>query len=402
MAQGRSRHQRGRVVSTTTGGWEIHYNVYLTDPATGKPKRHDRSRVVGHAPKMRKAEAETILAAELAAVNGGPLARVTDSTVSFGEGMRNFYIPMRGANWRPATRRSNEGYLKKQIYPRLEHVALRDITKFQVQMLFNHLATSGYSYNVVYHVRDIIKAALAEAVEQDVLERNVARKTVIPEIEEREKPVLPVEWYAKLLAGLRTSRDRAIFPVASFCALRPSEIFGLSWGSYQGSTFKVMNTAWRGQFQPKKIKRKNRYGRTNYRWVAIPEAVRRAIDEWGRECGTTEENALMFSAIGARGRKLLDKPMLPDNWLRLRLYPVSSRLGIGFHPTFQVLRRSFSTHGKKEAHPTEMQAQLGHSDIRTTLHIYTQITDPEVARMVNQVTNRILGLGEEVEPGSVQ
>jgi integrase len=53
---------------------------------------------------------------------------------------------------------------------------------------------------------------------------------------------------------------------------------------------------------------------------------------------------------------------------------------MAFHPTFQVLRRSFSTHGKKEAHPTEMQAQLGHSDIRTTLDIYTQITDPEVAR----------------------
>jgi integrase len=402
MARGRSRYQRGRVVATEAGGWEIHYNVYLTDPASGKPKRHHRSRVVGHAPKMRKAEAETILAAELAAVNGGPLARVADGTLSFGEWMRNFYIPMRGANWRPATRRSNDGYLKKQIYPRLEHVPLKDISKFQVQMLFNQLAAAGYSYNVVYHVRDIIKAALAEAVDQDVLERNVARKTAIPEIEEREKPVLPVEWYAKLLAGLRTPRDRAIFLVASFCALRPSEIFGLTWGSYQGSTFKVMNTAWRGQFQPKKIKRKNRYGRTNYRWVAIPEAVRRAIDEWNRECGTTEENALMFSAIGARGRKPLDKPMLPDNWLRLRLYPVSNRLGIGFHPTFQVLRRSFSTHGKKEAHPTEMQAQLGHSDIRTTLDIYTQITDPEVARMVNQVTNRILGLGEEVEPGSVQ
>jgi hypothetical protein len=142
MAQGRSRYQRGRVVSTTTGSWEIHYNVYLTDPVTGKPKRHHRSRVVGHA-----------------------------------------LHSLRGANWRPATRRSNDGYLKKQIYPRLEQVALRDISKFQLQMLFNQLATAGYSYNVVYHVRDIIKAALAEAVDQDVLERNVARKTVIPEIE---------------------------------------------------------------------------------------------------------------------------------------------------------------------------------------------------------------------------
>jgi len=52
---------------------------------------------------------------------------------------------------------------------------------------------------------------------------------------------------------------------------------------------------------------------------------------------------------------------------------------------------------QKEAHPTD-----GHSDIRTTLDIYAQISDPEVARMVNQVTNRILGLGEEGESGSVQ
>ena len=31
----------------------------------------------------------------------------------------------------------------------------------------------------------------------------------------------------------------------------------------------------------------------------------------------------------------------------------------------------------------------------------TQITDPEVARMVNQVTNRILGLDGEAELGSI-
>jgi hypothetical protein len=67
-----------------------------------------------------------------------------------------------------------------------------------------------------------------------------------------------------------------------------------------------------------------------------------------------------------------------------------------------VLRRSFPAHGKKEAHPTEMQVQLGHSDIRAALDTYAQISDPEVARMVNQVTNRILGLSEEGASESVQ
>jgi hypothetical protein len=52
--------------------------------------------------------------------------------------------------------------------------------------------------------------------------------------------------------------------------------------------------------------------------------------------------------------------------------------------------------------PDRNAGPILHSDIRTTLDIYTQISDPEVARMVNQVTNRILGLDGEVEPGSVQ
>jgi outer membrane protein assembly factor BamB len=97
MPRGRSRYQQGRVVSTAAGGWEIHYNIYLTDPQTGKAKRRHRSRVVGYRPKMRRAEAEAILAAEIAAVNGGPVARVADGTITFGDWMRNFYIPMRGA-----------------------------------------------------------------------------------------------------------------------------------------------------------------------------------------------------------------------------------------------------------------------------------------------------------------
>ncbi len=63
------------MVATEGGGWEIHYSVYLTDPVTGKPKRHHRSRVVGYKPKMHRAHAEKILGAELAAINGDPVTR---------------------------------------------------------------------------------------------------------------------------------------------------------------------------------------------------------------------------------------------------------------------------------------------------------------------------------------
>ena len=115
MARGRARYQRGRVVATEAGGWEIHYNVYLTDPTTGKGKRHHRSRVVGYKPKMHRSDAEKILASELATINGGPVTRAADGTITFGNWMRNFYIPMRGANWRDATRRTNLGCLTSHV-----------------------------------------------------------------------------------------------------------------------------------------------------------------------------------------------------------------------------------------------------------------------------------------------
>jgi hypothetical protein len=182
MARGRARYQRGRVIATEGSGWEVHYNVYLTNPTTGKPKRHHRSRVVGYKPKMHRADAEKILDAELAAITGGPVTRAADGVITFGNWMRNFYIPTRGANFqdaprRAAPRRTNLDYLNSHVYPTLEHVALRDISKFQVQMLLNRLAAKKYSYTVVYHVRDLSKAASAEAMDQEVLKRNVARKT---------------------------------------------------------------------------------------------------------------------------------------------------------------------------------------------------------------------------------
>ena len=82
---------------------------------------------------MHRADAEKILAAELAAINGGPITRIADGTITFGNWMRNFYVPMRGANWRDATRRTNLDYLTSHVYPTLEHVPLKDITKGMLQ-----------------------------------------------------------------------------------------------------------------------------------------------------------------------------------------------------------------------------------------------------------------------------
>ena len=84
-----------------------------------------------------------------------------------------------------------------------------------------------------------------------------------------------------------------------------------------------------------------------------------AVEEWKRHSRNAAPEALMFPGTRARGRHDIASPMYPANWLRLTLYPVTDELKVGFHPTFQVLRRSFSTHGQEELKPKEMQVVLG-------------------------------------------
>jgi len=49
-----------------------------------------------------------------------------------------------------------------------------------------------------------------------------------------------------------------------------------------------------------------------------------------------------------------------------------------------------------------MQAQLEHSDIRSTLGIYTKTLAPEVLEMANQVTNRLLDAADDAERDAIQ
>jgi hypothetical protein len=117
-----------------------------------------------------------------------------------------------------AARRTNLDYLTTHVYPTLEYRP----TQRHHQVSDPDATQPAGRRGILLHgclpcVRSD-QSGLAEAVDQEVLERNVARETVIPEIEESDKPVLPVEMYAKLLAGLDGIRDRAIFLIACFCA----------------------------------------------------------------------------------------------------------------------------------------------------------------------------------------
>lgn len=371
---GRARHQdgwveeRGKKRKTFYG----HYFVRIAGP-DGKDIRRHIGVKLGTKSEIRKWEAEAKLRSIIAsATKVAP--RTEDQTLRWF--MVEKFLPMKAPSWQPSTCATNKGNIDNRILPALGNLALTAIGKFECQMFLNGLAEKNYSRTVVEHCRIMLKAALEEALEADLIGKNPARKLDMPSTREVVKAVLP-KTDARVLLEALGARDRLIMMIGAFCAMRPGEIFGLKWSSWQGDSFLIEGTAWRGQL---KTTAKTRQSKAP---VAIPDLLLAAVQEWRKENSQAPLDSLMFP--NEKGR-----PMRPENWLRRRVKPIANRLGISCPVHFQVLRRTFATNAQAFCDPKGVQSHLRHASITTTMDEYTQPVTASTRKLVNQVAEDVM------------
>src|SRR5207237_2551202 len=84
------------------------------------------------------------------------------------------WLPLREATWRPSTRASAEHVLGL-VLVKFGKVPLERLDTIAIQNWLNGLA-STYSDSVVKHCRIYIKSILEEAVDQDYLRKNLAKR----------------------------------------------------------------------------------------------------------------------------------------------------------------------------------------------------------------------------------
>jgi integrase len=374
----RTRHQNGWVEERGSRHkrWYGHYYVYSADESGKETRRHIGVQL-GEKAKLRKWEAEDRLRKIIASASK---AQPKPNSLTLDWFTRERFLPMRSAQWAPSTRETNLYTLESHILPALGSKALCELEKFHCQVFLNSLAENGFSFTVVDHSRTMLKAILEEALDADLIGKNPARKLVNPECKESEKHVLPKS-QARLLIESLTLRDRLIAMIAAFCAMRPGEIFGLQWPSWRGQNFHIEGTAWRGTLRPGKAKTKGSKAP-----VAIPDILVPLLEAWRDEHGS-EPIGLMFAS--EKGT-----PMRPENWLRRRIKPVAKAIGISVPVNFQVLRRTFATNAQSHGNAKDVQTHLRHTDIATTLGIYTQPIDASVRKLVNDVAEDVMSAQE--------
>jgi integrase len=202
---------------------------------------------------------------------------------------------MKVGGWRPATERGVRIDLRCYITPALGVVPLAELNTLNCQQFIYSLAKRGLSEPVIVRCRTLLKAVCEMALDMEILRRNPAKHLTLPDCKVTPKPTLPKETLRTLLGAITDPRDHLILLLGVFCAVRPSELFGLTWGTYDGDKLIIRSTAWNGRLYEGKTKtHKSRAP------LYLPSVIRYEIERWRKLCPDSSPDALMLRPRTAR------------------------------------------------------------------------------------------------------
>jgi len=373
-------HQKGTILPEEDS-YVGFYSRKVKNPDTGKTK-WKRIRVnLGLRSKISKYQARETLEAEINKCTAGTTQAKHDSKiVTLGWFTRKRFFPLKeGAAWRQSTAINRKADIEQDILAKFGDLEMNLIDKFMLQTHLNELA-KRLSAGRVAHARFYLKAIFDEAIDQEFLTANAARKLVLPkELRAVDKTVLTWDQLRLVLASVPL-RDRILLTLDMTEALRPSELFALRWSGFDmdACTLTVRQTAYRGKLRD--------FGKTkkSLRTVHLPEGLANELWLWKQECPNPSSEAFIFPNARKRGGAEKNSFIRTDNYRSRVLKKLARELGLP-KLNFQVLRRTMATLAQTKGGVKDVQGILGHSKADTTVNVYMQ----EIEESVKQTQDAI-------------
>jgi len=374
-------HQRG-TVRLEHHSWVGYMNIKVLDPNTGESKwKKQRVGVLGTKSKMTKHQAQDSLDGIIAQKTGGTTqARADEQIATLGWFTRNRFFPLReGSTWKEETASSRKSAIERDILAKFGDVPLEQIDKFMLQTHLNDLARM-LSAGRVMHARFYMKAIFEEAIDLDFVEKNPARKLILPTLlRSVDKTTLTWDQLRLVLASVPL-RDRILLTLDMTETFRPSELFALRWNGFDmdNRTLMVNQTAFRGKLRD--------WGKTrkSLRTVHLPEGLANDLWLWKQECPDGSADAFIFPNSRKRNGAMKNGFIRTDNYRARVLKKLAEELGLS-KLNFQVLRRTIATLAQTKGSVKDVQGILGHTKADTTVNVYMQQIEEGVKQTLDAI-----------------
>lgn len=292
--------------------------------------------------------------------------------------------------------------------PYVGNIKLKALQTSDLQRLFNNLlkdgraatepdkeANPGLSLKSVHNIRTTVKAALRQAVDNDLIIKNPASATKLPKMEKKE--VMPfTREEAECFLNTVKSLDHRLFSafyIALFTGLRLGEILGLMWSDidFTVGVFEVRrnlvvikdDTTGKHHldFGPPKTPKSKRIIPMTPALVKVLKSHKARQNEEKLFFGASycDEGLVFCSEDGKR--------IWPRNFQRV-YYSLLERAGVQ-HKKFHTTRHTFASMLIEDGEDIRnVQEMLGHSMMSTTADIYSHV----IEKTKKKVMTRMQGL----------
>lgn len=350
--------------------WVARWRESVIGP-DGTFKRVLRAEVLGFVTELSEREARNKLVLLLRPINEGKYR--PEATITFGQFLKECWEPAVVPQLKPTSVRYYGKQIERHLLPVFREWRIRDITKAEVQRFLGQKRKQGLSGSSVHGIRTALGKVLQAAVDWEYLEENSARGIRLGDrTPVRERAYLLPDQLAPLLNAL-PQPCRTLVVIAVLTGLRIGELLALRWKhvDFIHDAIHVRETVYEGQFGSPKTKNSRRD-------VPMSRPVREALLAQRTVSTGTDAEALVFACRNGT-------PLNPKNLLRRVLQPACRELGlppVGWHS----FRHTHATLlGEVGESLRTAQAILGHSDLKTTLNVYTHPIPESQKRAVEKV-----------------
>jgi integrase len=358
---------KGHIRERSPGHWAI--VIDLHDPETGQRKRK------WHSFRGTKRQAQVECSHLISKIKDGLYVEPAKMTV------RQFldcWLDHMKSQVAPRTHERYGEIALKCVVPLIGNVLLPKLRAVHISAAYAKALTEGrrkgkggLSPRTVVHMHRVLRQALQQAVDWEMLARNPTDRLKPPKVEKKEMRALDAAETAALLEILRASRLFMPVLLAVTCGLRRGEITALRWRSVD-----LINSQLEIRVSTEQTKRGVREKETKTGRARTVTLTALAVEELRRHKVRQAEELLqlglrqsgeMYVIAQADGR-----PLKPNSLTHefIRFIAGSKLPRIRFHD----LRHTHATQLlKNNVHPKIVQERLGHEDISTTLNLYSHV-----------------------------
>ncbi|MDB8564282.1 site-specific integrase [Turicibacter sanguinis] len=284
------------------------------------------------------------------------------------------------------TNRIRKSIIKNRIIPYIGHIYLSKLTPLVLQNYFNEVANRGYTNGYINDIYTVLNQSFTLAVKNGYMKMNIMTKIIKPsKPDELHAPIeaLTDEEILNLLSYIQKHNRDYYLPVlfGLHMGTRIGETFALTWDALDLENKKVSinkqlihtRKSHSGSSEYKIATPKTKAGtRVTYLTHTLVEALQEFKEQQAHNKKRYEEhyitNDLDYVFVRENGE------LIKYDSLQTFLRRAGERLG--FRTNYHRLRHTHITKlFEVGATIKEVQTRVGQSDLRTTLNIYTHVTE---------------------------